>query len=96
MSESERAEKLKAIQLELLQLKREYLLREREIRARLRLIQGMGQKRCRKCDDVMDVDQFYVDVRYLDGRYPYCMECKNAMNKARTRRKGNVLAGRAA
>lgn len=82
MSETERAEHLKAIQLELFQLKKDYLLKSRQLKRKFKLIQGMGQKRCRKCREEMDVDQFYVDDRYADGRYPYCRECQTGKRKA--------------
>lgn len=79
MSESERAEKLREIQLELFQVTREHLLSRRRIKELKRqfiLIHGSGQKRCRKCDEVMDVEQFYPDKRYADGYYPHCRECQ--------------------
>ena len=78
MSEAERAAALKSIQLELFQLKKEYLLRARQLKRQLVLIQGRGLKRCRICRDEMDVEQFPLDPRYLDHRYPYCYECKLA------------------
>jgi hypothetical protein len=90
MSEAERAEALKAIQLELFQIKRSYVQRRRELKRQFVLIQGMGQKRCRKCRELMDVEQFYLDNRYLDQRYPYCIEC--CAERYKLKRKGNVIA----
>ena len=75
MSELERAEALKAVQLELFQLKKNYAAKRRELKRQFILIQGAGQKRCRKCRELMDVEQFYLDNRRADKRYPYCIEC---------------------
>jgi len=83
MSEAERNQELKAIQLELFQLRR----KEKELKARRRfvLLNGGKEKRCKKCGDTMDLDQFYKDARYADGLYPRCIECKNGPY-----RKGNA------
>ena len=89
MSESERAEKLKAIQLELFQIKQVYVQKRKELKRQLVLIRGRGMKRCRDCSEVMEVDQFPLDPRYSDARYPYCYECKNARN---LKRKGSASA----
>lgn len=86
MSESERAEALESIQLELFQLKRQYALQRKELKRQLVLLHGRGMKRCRKCRDEMDVEQFYKDPRYADGYYPYCRECQST----KISRKGNV------
>lgn len=77
MSEAERTSTLKAIQLELFQLKKSYELKRRELKRQLRLIQGGGQKRCRDCDLVMDVEQFYPDRSRRDDRDVYCIECRS-------------------
>ena len=92
MTEAERAAALKNVQLELFQLKKEYSLKRRELKRKFLLLHGKGQKRCRKCKDAMDVEQFYLDNRYADGRYPYCRECQIA----KVMRKGNIKSGRAA
>jgi formamidopyrimidine-DNA glycosylase len=89
MSESERAQALKSIQLEMFQ---DYLLKRRELKRQLILVHGKGLKRCRKCGHEMDVEQFYKDSRYADGYYSYCRECQ----LAKITRKGNVRAGVAA
>jgi hypothetical protein len=86
MSEAERAQALKSIQLELFQLKQDYLVKRKELTRRLTLIHGKGLKTCRKCRLEMDVEQFYQDSRYRDGYYPYCRECQ----VKRISRKGNV------
>lgn len=98
MSETERTEALKAIQLELFQLKREYALKTRELKRQLILIQGGGQKRCRDCDLLMDVEQFYPDNSRWDKRDVYCIECRSKRSsKAYAKRKANVIArGKAA
>lgn len=93
MTEAERSKALKEVQLELFQLKQEYLLKRKALTRKFRLIQGRGMKRCRDCREEMDVEQFPLDPRYLDHRYPYCYECKLARV---IKRKGNVKAGRAA
>lgn len=40
-------------------------------------------KTCKKCNQDKPVDSFTVDVRYKDGRYPWCFECRRAWRKAR-------------
>ena len=85
MSEAERAAALKNVQLELFQLKKEYELKRRQLKRQLTLIQGAGMKRCRDCNEVMEVEQFALDPRYLDHRYPYCHECKRMRNLKRQR-----------
>jgi len=82
MSEQERAEQLKAIQLQLIELKKEYLLQTRRLKRQLTLVANQGLKRCRRCFEEMHVEQFYEDDRYTDGRYPYCRECKSGKAKA--------------
>lgn len=32
-------------------------------------------KRCSKCGELKNVESFYTDKRYKDGRYPSCKEC---------------------
>jgi hypothetical protein len=34
-------------------------------------------KKCTKCGEVKDLDQFTKDKRYADGRYSQCKSCKN-------------------
>lgn len=89
MTELERAQALKEVQMELFQLKKEYLLKRKQLKRQLVLIQGRGMKQCRICREEMEVDQFPLDPRYLDNRYPYCYECQN---KRVLRRKGSVRA----
>lgn len=89
MSEAERAEALKAIQLELFQIKKNYVHRRRELKRQFVLIQGRGEKRCRRCRELMPVEQFYPNSRYSDGRHAYCIECCHARYVAR---KENVKA----
>lgn len=93
MSETERVEALKAIQLELFQLRREYLLRVKDLKARRKflLLHGRNQKRCRKCNEMMDAEQFYRDRQFADGLYPWCRECCAKRDKERYKRKRNVL-----
>lgn len=90
MSEAERAEALKAIQLELFALQKQqsaivaaFQSKKRELVRRKKQIAANGQKQCRKCREVMDVDQFYREARYADGRRPYCIECELTANKKR-------------
>lgn len=97
MSELERAEAAKEIQLELFQLKqdqaertREYLAKRKALKRKLRLIHGKGLKRCRRCNYEMPVEQFSLDRQKTDGRSSYCLECISERYKLR--RKGNVLA----
>lgn len=98
MSETERAAALKEVQLELFELKRkfqliasehwkEFRLAKRELVRKQLLLFNSGTKSCRKCNEVMDVEQFYRDDRYADGRRPYCIECDSAGAKERYRRR---------
>lgn len=104
MSEAERAKALEAIQLELFALEREYgdvvadfyakrraILRRRQLLMHTARVVKEGMKVCRKCDAEKDVNQFYQEARYADGRRPYCIECDLKRMKASSR-KGNVLA----
>lgn len=40
-------------------------------------------KTCKKCTQDKPIDSFTVDVRYKDGRYPWCFECRKAWRDAR-------------
>lgn len=113
MSEAERAEALRAVQMELFRLKqsyesacrqlglfdlrKDYEAKRNEMKRRLRLIQGGGQKRCRDCRELMDVEQFYLDNSRFDKRDVYCIECRaERARRAYAKRKGNVIARGAA
>lgn len=60
-------------------------------------------KTCKKCNQDRPVDSFTVDVRYKDGRYPWCAECRRAWRQGRLEkqreletnwRKNNVMRNR--
>lgn len=72
MSESERAEAIKAVQMELFALHE----RRKELKRKMAQLALAGTKWCRKCRETMGVEQFYADKRYADGLHPYCRECK--------------------
>ncbi len=40
-------------------------------------------KTCRKCQQDRPIESFTVDVRYKDGRYPWCAECRRAWRQGR-------------
>jgi len=40
-------------------------------------------KTCKKCTLEKPIDSFTVDIRYKDGRYPWCFECRKAWRDAR-------------
>ena len=40
-------------------------------------------KTCKKCELPKPIDSFTVDIRYKDGRYPWCFECRKAWRLAR-------------
>lgn len=40
-------------------------------------------KTCKKCNLPKPVESFTVDVRYKDGRYPWCFECRRAWRQSR-------------
>ena len=35
-------------------------------------------KTCKKCGETKTLDEFYSDTSRLDGKHPYCAECKKA------------------
>jgi hypothetical protein len=43
----------------------------------------MANKKCSKCGEVKDVDNFYPDKRYLDGRRSNCKQCMGMYHKRR-------------
>lgn len=91
MSEAERAAAIKELQLELFEMKRTYLNRSKQLKRKLILIQGRGQKRCRKCRELMDVEQFYKDPRRSDGNDSYCIECRIQQAKEKNARRRERL-----
>lgn len=40
-------------------------------------------KTCKKCNLPKPIESFTVDVRYKDGRYPWCFECRKAWRDGR-------------
>jgi 5-methylcytosine-specific restriction endonuclease McrA len=48
-------------------------------------------KTCKKCAQDKPIDSFTVDVRYKDGRYPWCFECRKAWREARKDRQKELL-----
>jgi hypothetical protein len=104
MSETERVEVLKAIQMELFELGKEYqrVLRDfyakrKALKRKLKLALAAGRKTCRQCRIEMDIEQFYKDKQKSDGRDSYCIECRGTRNKisrclGSAERKGNVIA----
>lgn len=83
MSEAERAAAIKEIQLELFEIKRTYLNLSKQLKRKIATLASKGRKRCRQCKEVMDVEQFYVDMQKADGRYSYCIECCGDRYRAR-------------
>ena len=49
-------------------------------------------KTCKKCTQDKPIDSFTVDVRYKDGRYPWCFECRRAWRDARKDRQRELHA----
>lgn len=47
-------------------------------------------KTCKKCGLDKPIDDFTVDTRYKDGRYPWCAECRRAWRKARRPRQNEL------
>lgn len=101
MSETERVAALEAIQLELFALERKYgdivadfYIKKREIMRRRARLLSTGEKRCRKCNEVKGVREFYKETRYADERRPYCIACERARQNAsnEVKRKANVLS----
>ncbi len=88
MSEAERAQAIEAVQLELFQLGQEYqrvlrdfYVKRRALKRKLKRVQAAGKKRCRQCRIEMDIEQFYRDKQKSDGRDSYCIECRGFRNK---------------
>jgi len=68
---------VRSLQLELFEIEialSEFELKRKEIRARLAQL-GAGKKTCTKCDEEMEIEQFYVDKQKSDKRSSWCMEC---------------------
>lgn len=40
-------------------------------------------KTCKRCSQDKPLDDFTVDTRYKDGRYPWCAECRRAWRQGR-------------
>lgn len=40
-------------------------------------------KTCRKCDQEHPIDDYTIDTRYKDGRYPWCAACRRAWRQGR-------------
>lgn len=64
---------IQKLQLELFALRGQLRVIEQKVE---QLKRKREPKRCKRCDEMMDADQFYADDRYRDGKYPYCRECK--------------------
>lgn len=47
-------------------------------------------KTCKKCDLPKPIESFTVDVRYKDGRYPWCAECRRAWRQGRKERQAEL------
>lgn len=43
-------------------------------------------KVCRKCGETKPLDDYTIDTRYRDGRYPWCAACRRAWRQARKER----------
>lgn len=43
-------------------------------------------KVCRKCGQAKALDDFTIDTRYADGRYPWCAVCRRAWRQGRKER----------
>ena len=43
-------------------------------------------KVCRKCGTPQPINSFTIDVRYTDGRYPWCAACRRAWRQGRKER----------
>lgn len=82
MSEQERAQAIKSLQLELFEMKRVYLLKAKQLKREINQIASKGMKVCRLCRLEMDVEQFYRRKDTLDQRDSWCIECRKAKQKA--------------
>jgi len=49
-------------------------------------------KTCKKCNTPKPIESFTIDVRYKDGRYPWCFECRKAWREARKDRQKELHA----
>lgn len=43
-------------------------------------------KACKKCSQKKPIDSYTIDVRYADGHYPWCAECRSGWRKGRVER----------
>lgn len=77
------------LQLELFRIElaiSEFELKRKELKAQLAKL-GAGTKVCTKCEEEMDLEQFYLDKQKIDGRHSWCQECVRAAATARYHRK---------
>lgn len=49
-------------------------------------------KTCKRCGLDKPLDSFTVDIRYKDGRYPWCAECRRAWRQSRKDRQRELHA----
>lgn len=50
-------------------------------------------KTCKKCDQPKPFSSYTVDIRYKDGYYPWCFECRKAWRDARIEKQRELHAG---
>ncbi len=88
MSEVERAEAIKSLQMELFQIKQLHIVLSKKLRRQRRIIEqkiqaiaSRGVKMCRQCREEMDVEQFSRDKQKSDGRDSYCLECRSLRHR---------------
>jgi 5-methylcytosine-specific restriction endonuclease McrA len=46
-------------------------------KARMKLLQMFGEKRCVKCGETKPIDRFSIDKQMKSGRCSYCKDCRN-------------------
>jgi hypothetical protein len=69
---------VRTLQMELFEIESalsEFELKRKQVLARLATL-GAGQKTCTKCNETMDIEQFYRDKQKSDKRSSWCCECK--------------------
>lgn len=77
MPEKRQTGVVRTLQMELFKIERalsEFEVKRKEVLARLTQL-GAGKKTCTKCNENMDIEQFYRDGQKLDGRSSWCGEC---------------------
>lgn len=94
MSEKRQTGTVRSLQMALFEIETalsEFEQKRKEIRARLTKL-GAGQKTCTKCNENMEIEQFYRDKQKFDKRSSWCCECIRKAVVQRYQRRKRLVA----